>query len=216
MLGLYQAANKIGFTAEGCEAGMAALINHMEPLILHVTIDNTLQHYLVCYGTVTYNSEIKFIIGDPGKGITYIGRNDLEKIWLTKSCITLAPNDTFIKEKVLNNRKWQWIKQLLIEDFSILGVAAGIGIAIAILGLVMALFSQRLIDDILPKKDLIKLNLGVVLLIILLLLKESFTFLRQYFLLRQSKDFNTRIINFFTRIYYNYLSLFLIQEKLAI
>jgi ATP-binding cassette, subfamily C, bacteriocin exporter len=201
MLGLYQTANKTGFTANGCEADMAALINHPEPLILHVTIENNLQHYVVCYGTVTNNGEIRFIIGDPTKGIVNISKNELEKIWLSKSCITLLPNDTFIKESILNNRKWQWIKTLLHEDFSILGIAAGIGVAIAALGLAMAIFSQRLIDDILPKKDLIKLNLGIVLLIVLLLFKEAFTFLRQYFLLCQSKDFNTRIIDFF----YNHL-----------
>jgi len=51
LLGLYQAANQIGFTAEGCEADMAALIKHPSPVILHVVIDKQLQHYVVCFGT---------------------------------------------------------------------------------------------------------------------------------------------------------------------
>lgn len=50
LLGLYQGANKIGFEAEGKEADINAIIEHGEPLILHVLIDKKLQHYLVCYG----------------------------------------------------------------------------------------------------------------------------------------------------------------------
>jgi ABC-type bacteriocin/lantibiotic exporter with double-glycine peptidase domain len=50
LLGLYQAANAVGFHAEGCEADMAALIQHTEPCILHVVIDKQLQHYVVYFG----------------------------------------------------------------------------------------------------------------------------------------------------------------------
>jgi ABC-type bacteriocin/lantibiotic exporter with double-glycine peptidase domain len=48
LLGLHQAANSLGFTANGCEADMQALIDHKEPVILHVIINEKLQHYLVC------------------------------------------------------------------------------------------------------------------------------------------------------------------------
>ena len=34
LLGLYQAANSIGFDAEGCEADINALIEHGDPVIL--------------------------------------------------------------------------------------------------------------------------------------------------------------------------------------
>jgi len=204
MLGLYQASNQMGFTTEGCEADMDALINHGEPVILHVVIENNLQHYVVCYGTSSPASlqksgeqEDVFIIGDPAKGIIYLTKIELEKIWISKSCLTLSPNENFVKSDAIKNKKWQWIKGLLTEDSSILGVAIGIGAAIAALGLAMAIFSQRLIDDILPKKDFFKLNMGIALLVILLLARECFNALRQYFLMRQSRDFNIRIIDFF-------------------
>jgi ABC-type bacteriocin/lantibiotic exporter with double-glycine peptidase domain len=80
LLGLYQAANAIGFTAEGCEADMAALINHKEPCILHVLMDRQLQHYIVYYGITETNGEISFIIGDPAKGIIHLSRNELNEI----------------------------------------------------------------------------------------------------------------------------------------
>jgi ATP-binding cassette, subfamily C, bacteriocin exporter len=63
--------------------------------------------------------------------------------------------------------------------------------------MVLAIFSQTLIDDILPKKNYYKLNGGILLVFLLLIIKEGLSALRQYFLLRQSKDFNIRIIDFF-------------------
>ncbi|MDE3234954.1 MAG: peptidase domain-containing ABC transporter [Bacteroidota bacterium] len=201
LLGLYQAANQIGFTAEGCEADIAALIQHPSPLILHVVIDKQLQHYVVCFGTKTQGNELKFVIGDPAKGIVYLSRNELAAIWQSKTCLTLEPNKDFKKAAVITNQKKQWIKQLIREDISLLSIAAAIGVGIAVLGIVMSLFSQRLIDDILPKKNFVKLNLGIALVFLLLLAKEGLSALRQYFLFRQAKDFNNRIINsFYSRL----------------
>ena len=65
LLGLYQTANTIGFTAQGNEADIQAVIDHKEPLLLHVVIEEKLQHYVVCYGF----ENNQFVIGDPGKGI---------------------------------------------------------------------------------------------------------------------------------------------------
>jgi len=45
LLGLYQAANGLGFEASGNEADIQALIDHGEPLILHVVIEERLQHF---------------------------------------------------------------------------------------------------------------------------------------------------------------------------
>ncbi len=197
LLGLYQAAKQVGFTAEGCEADMAALIQHSTPVILHVVIDKQLQHYVVCFGTTQEDGKLQFIIGDPAKGIIYITEDELDAIWQSKTCLTLEPNDTFKKASAIVNEKRQWIKQLIKEDTPLLAIAAAIGVAIAVLGIVMSLFSQRLIDDILPKKNFTKLNLGVALVLLLLFAKEGLSALRQYFLFRQSKDFNTRIISSF-------------------
>lgn len=199
LLGLYQTAMQLGFDTEGCEADITALINHPEPVILHVIIENQLHHYVVCFGTLKQNEEVKFIIGDPAKGVIYLNKNELEKIWQSKSCLTLKPNNNFKKNDDIKSEKRKWIKQLIADDFAVLMVAAAIGLGSAILGLVTAIFSQRLIDDILPHKNLVKLNLGIAFVIILLLIKEGLSVLRQYVLLGQSKQFNIRIIDFFYR-----------------
>ena len=198
LLGLYQAAIQTGFDAQGCEANMEALIKHNSPVILHVILENNFQHYIVCYENYKNDKgETIFVIGDPGVGITNISVDKLQQIWKTKACLTLIPNKNFIKAEQTKNEKIKWFKKLLKEDVTLLSASVFIGVAIAVLGLVMAIFSQKLIDDILPKKNFTKLYLGISLVFALLLIKEFFSYIRQFLLLTQSKEFNIRIIDFF-------------------
>jgi ATP-binding cassette, subfamily C, bacteriocin exporter len=202
LLGLYQAANKIGFTAEGNEADIQAVIDHNQPLILHVVIENTLQHYIVCYG---YNPAQKtFTIGDPAKGVREIAAEELDKIWVSKSCLTLEVNENFVKKTIQKNAQKQWFLQLIQEDVKLLWISVILGIFVAGLGMAMAIFSQKLIDDILPSQKMNKLVAGIILLTILLLARVVLMNLREYLLLQQSKDFNNRINQQF---FYNLLHL---------
>ena len=193
LLGLYQAANQLGFLAQGNEANIKTLKEHGEPLILHVIIEGRLQHYMVCYG---YNNN-EFIIGDPAKGITYYSKEEIESIWKSKTCLTLTPNSDFVKSKTREKAKKQWFISLLREDYRLISFSILLGLGIAILGMAMAIFSQKLIDDILPSRDFGKLITSIALVAFLLLVRVLFTALRDYFLIRQTKDFNNRIIDSF-------------------
>ena len=190
LLGLYQVANQIGFTAEGCEADLNALIEHKQPVILHVLIEKQLQHYVVCY---EYSKERGFLIGDPAKGLYYLSESELEAIWVSKSCLTLEPNEQFVKEKTAKNSQRKWFLNLLKEDYKLLWISVLLGAFVAGLGMAMSLFSQKLIDDILPSHNIKKLISGIVLLAILLIARVGISVLREFFLLQQSKDFNNRI-----------------------
>lgn len=190
LLGLYQAANKLGFKAEGCEADIQALIDHKQPVILHVLIEKKLQHYVVCY---EYNEKSGFLIGDPGKGIYSLKKDELDVIWVSKTCLTLSPNESFEQEKDLKQSQRIWFLNLLKEDYQLLWISVLLGVFVAGLGMAMAVFSQKLIDDILPSENINKLITGIALLTILLLARVGFTVLREYFLVLQSKNFNNRI-----------------------
>jgi len=148
MLGLYQVANKIGFTAEGCEADIQALIDHKQPVILHVVIEEKLQHYVVCYSYSPPSGE--FLIGDPGKGIYYLSESELDKIWVSKSCLTLEPNESFVKAEAEKNLQRKWFLDILKEDYKLLWISVLLGVFVAGLGMAMSLCSQKLIDVILP------------------------------------------------------------------
>lgn len=194
LLGLYQAANQLGFTTDGCEADIQALIDHKQPVILHAVIEQQLQHYVVCY---KYNEKEGFYIGDPGKGIYTLSIPELEKIWVSKTCLILEPNHNFVTEKIQRNNQKKWFLYLLKEDYKLIWISVLLGVFVAGLGLAMALFSQKLIDDILPSNNVKKLISGIILLAILLSARVGISFLRQYFVIKQSKEFNNRINNSF-------------------
>lgn len=158
LLGLYQASKECGFNSEGCEADMKALAEHGAPVILHLLLENKLQHYVVCYSTKQTKNGLHFIIGDPAKGIIHLSEKELDGMWQSKTCLTLSPNNNFIKASFIKKEKIKWIKNLIGEDAPLLGIATAIGIAIAILGLSMVFFSQRLIDDNLSKEKLAKIK----------------------------------------------------------
>lgn len=123
LLGLYQAANQLGFEASGNEADIQALIDHKEPLILHVVIENRLQHYVVCYG---FEND-KFIIGDPAKGIINYTKEDLSKIWKSKTCLTLKPSNNFVKASETKKSKKDWFINLLKLSYWGLVYLLGLG-----------------------------------------------------------------------------------------
>lgn len=188
LLGLYQAANSIGFEAEGNEADIEVLKAYNAPLILHLTMGN-LEHYIVCYG---FEKGV-FIIGDPAKGIIKLSPKELNSLWRSKTCLTLTPTPQFKKKTTQQKAQFKWFLNLIQKDVRLLLISGLLGTVIAVLGLAMAIFSQKLIDNILPSKDVSKLIQGVLLLTFLLLARIGISVVREYFLLLQAKDFNTRI-----------------------
>ena len=188
LLGLYQAANSIGFEAEGNEADIEVLKAYNAPLILHLTMGN-LEHYVVCYG---FEKGV-FIIGDPAKGIIKLSPKELNSLWRSKTCLTLTPTPQFKKKTTQQKAQFKWFLNLIQKDVRLLLISGLLGTVIAVLGLAMAIFSQKLIDNILPSKDVSKLIQGVLLLTFLLLARIGISVVREYFLLLQAKDFNTHI-----------------------
>jgi len=194
LLGLYEAAQKTGFTAEGYQTDVNTLINQAEPLILYVDKFGIANHYVVCY---CFDNQKGFLIGDPSKEVSYLTEEELDKIWSSKKCLTLSPSENFITTKEATKTQKIYFINLLREDYKLLAFSVVIGVFVAGLGMAMSIFSQKLIDDILPSNNIKKLITGIVLLTILLLARVGFMILREFFLLQQSKDFNNRINNQF-------------------
>lgn len=208
LLGLYQAAPKLGLKAGAFEADIKHLKELKNPCILHIekkigrkdSVDNSiqgqiLQHYIVCFG---YDGE-HFIIGDPGDRIDFWSPDDVEKVWQSKALLLLEPDKSFISAKSRKQDQWHWLKKLIDEDLNILGLALGLGLMISLLNLSTAVFSQKLIDNILPARDQLRLFTGLSLLLFLLLVRNGLSFIRRKFLIGQSRDFNNRVIGYFYR-----------------
>lgn len=206
LLGLYQCAQKIGFDADAYETDLQQLKLIEKPCLLHVINEGNLQHYIVCF-SYTHSHleglEGTFTIGDPAKGIIILNEKELEKIWQSKTLLTLSPNQSFMLAKQETKAKCQWFKVLIKPDLNILGLTMLLGIVATVLGLAIAIFSQKLIDQIIPSGNTARLIISLVVLFFVLLMRTGISYVRTHFLLLQSKDFNNRIVgNFFNALVY--------------
>lgn len=202
LLGLYQCAMEIGFDAEGCEADIDALIEHNQPVILHVTLENKYEHYVVFYCRDSFRDN-QFLIGDPAKGLEYWSAEQLQEVWISRTCLTLFPNEGFEKKEIHVSKKEKWFFNLIREDKESIYIIILLGIVTTLLGMAMSIFSQKLIDDILPKRKISILFLSIGFLCFLLIARVIIQSLRDFYIIRQSKDFNQRVNqSFFSSLLY--------------
>ncbi|SMO69199.1 peptidase domain-containing ABC transporter [Gracilimonas mengyeensis] len=194
LLGLYQAAGEIGLDAQAFEGDLENLKKLEHPAILHIVKDKRLQHYVVYYGC----EGNQLLIGDPAEGtVQWMPEEKLQEQWQSKALLVLKPTEQLVVKRERDKDRWNWIKRLVKEDVQILGLALALGIFITALSLSTAIFSQTLIDDILPDRDVTRLFIGVAFLGFLLLAQSGLIYIRRLFLIRQSRDFNNRVINNF-------------------
>ena len=196
LLGLLQAGQELGLDTEGYEADIENLKTCADVCILHVVMDKTLQHYVVCYGFDVGKQQ--FIIGDPAKPtLERLSPDALDNIWQSKALLMVKPTPKLQKVADSRREKWAWLVGFVRQDGDILLISAVLGIILAVLSLTTALFSQKLVDVILPAKDQFKLISGCILLFALLLARSFLGYLRQLLMLQQSQSFNVRLIDYF-------------------
>lgn len=200
LLGIFQAATKLGFDAAAYEAtGLKDISLREEPCILHVVIGQQYEHYIVFFGLDS--KEEKFVIGDPARGLLKLEADELDSLWKSRKLLQLTPVRPMEKNRQLP--KWKWMLSLLREDFSLLGVASLLGIIYATLGLSTAIFTEKMVDVILPGRQLIHLIKGIGLLFLLLIIRNLINYSRSHLLIHQKKNFNNRIsANFFSSLLY--------------
>ena len=193
MLGLYQAALGSGMEATGYEASVKDIIAFEGILILHVTLERGYEHYVVCFGF----SDEKFVTWDPASGLIARSIAELEKIWISRKCLAVSPGKGFKYQSAEKKEKRRWILETIKPDKDLLLTSVFVGILISVLGVVMAVFTQKLLDKILPSGEVRLLLISVILVFILLSVRVILSAIRQYMLLSQGKSYNIRIVDGF-------------------
>ncbi|NDV68589.1 peptidase domain-containing ABC transporter [Dysgonomonas sp. 25] len=197
LAGLYQCANKVGFKSEGCIGDTEELEKSVYPIILRVSIDGFL-HYVVFF-YYDKKSE-KYIIGDPARGIQKLNKTELETIWEGQYCLTVIPDEDYehiyeIKNYKKDKRKF--ITNLITKDKKILFHGLFFSLIISILGLSLSVYSQQLVDNILPSQNSTKIIGSIIVLGILLITRTGLAYIKGTLFNYQSRQFNNRITNTF-------------------
>lgn len=165
VLGLIEAAQKLGFTAKGVKAVFDALRVVPKPTIAHVVVQDRLQHYVVIYKVTSKN--ITYM--DPGDGRMHkVANEEFQKIW-TGILVLLEPEETFKRgnEKVSMTRKFL---SLLSPHKGVMAQALFGALIYSILGLSTSVYVGKITDYVLVDENINLLNLmGVVMIVVLLL-----------------------------------------------
>lgn len=188
-LGMIEAAEKLGFSAKGVRGGMDALPKIPVPTIAHVVIKEVLHHYVVIYGVT--DKVVKVM--DPALGqMESYSLEEFEKIW-SGVLILLMPNEDFKQgnEKVsVASRFWFLIsphKSILIQ--SIFGAAI-----FTLIGLTTAIYVQKIVDHVIPSRNMNLLNLLSVGMIALLFLQITINAIKSLFVLKTGQQIDAKLI----------------------
>ena len=189
VLGMIEAAQKLGFEAKGVKGSLDSLTKIPLPAIAHVIVKQQLHHYVV----INKADQKEVQIMDPADGKTYRKTNeDFIKEW-TGVLILLLPTANFIEknEKVdVKMRFWQLLK----PHKSIVIQALFGAIIYTILGLSTSVFVQKITDHVLVDGNRNLLNLMSVAMILLLLLQIFIGTTKTIFTMRTGQQIDARLI----------------------
>jgi ATP-binding cassette subfamily B protein len=194
VLGLVEAARQLGMESDAFRVKQISYLDDLEfPVILHVLINHKLSHFVVCYG----KKGEQYKLMDPAVGIRWLTEEELLEIWQSRTLVLIRPGSEFETSESSRQKKKKWILDLIRPDLPILLISSFLGLVVTVLGLAVAVFSQKLIDEFLPNQAWQKLSLGLVLLFVLLIGRSVLSYLRASILVRQSKELNLRLISGF-------------------
>lgn len=165
ILGLIEAANKLGLAAKGVRAQFEALTIVPKPVIAHIVVKESLHHFVVIYKV----DKKEIVYMDPGDGQMHKKTHEeFEKEW-TGVLLLMEPEKSFRQGNMKTGMGKKFLS-LLAPHKSVMLQAVFGALIYSILGLSTSVYIGKITDYVLVDKNLNLLNLmGVVMLAILLL-----------------------------------------------
>ena len=189
VLGLTQAAHKLGLSAKGVRALPEALDIVPKPAIAHVIVKEQLQHYVVVYKVT--KTHVTYM--DPGDGRMHQKtREEFNNEW-TKVMVIMEPEESFRR----GNEKKSIISQfiaLLAPHKSVMLQALFGALVYSILGLSTAIYVGKITDYVLVDKNLNLLHLMGIIMIAVLLLRTFIGAMKSILALKTGQRIDAALI----------------------
>jgi ATP-binding cassette, subfamily C, bacteriocin exporter len=195
VLGVIEAAEKMGFTAKGVKGGLDAIDKIPLPAIAHVVVKEQLHHYVVIYNVSSPSGRSggAIVVMDPafGKMETYTFE-EFQKIW-SGVLVLFAQNDDFrtYNDKVSPiKRFWH-----LVQPHKTILVQALVGaIVFTVLGLAMSIYIQKITDYVLVDGNRKLLNLLSVGMIAIVFLQNYIGSKKSIFVMKTGQLIDAKLI----------------------
>ena len=189
VLGLIEAAEKLGFEAKGVRGELDSLFKIPKPAIAHIIVKEQLHHYVVIYEV----TKEYIIIMDPGDGKIHKKTNEeFLKEW-TGVLVLLMPKEDF----ATGNEKVSVLKRFwcLLKPHKFVLLQAFIGAVIfTLLGFSTSIYIQKITDYVLVGGNTKLLNLLSVIMLVLLLLQIIIGVFKDVFLIKSGQQIDARLI----------------------
>lgn len=189
VLGLIDAANKLGFNSKGARGKIDSLSKIPLPAIAQITVKNDLGHYVVIYKV----RKGFVLIMDPSDGqIHKIIIQDFEKKW-TNLLVLLLPNEYFKKGNLNQSNASRFYELIKPHRANMIQTIIG-AIIYSFLGLSASLYIQKLVDIVLPDGNTRLLNLLSAAMILVLCLQVFIGVFKSYLSLQTGQHIDAKLI----------------------
>lgn len=205
VLGLIEAATKMGFSAKGVRGEFDALLDVPMPVIAHVIVKKVLHHYVVLYKVT--DKQVEYM--DPGDGqIHRVSPDAFKEMW-TGVLVLLMPNGEF---QAMNQKVGTWSRfWFLVRPHSSVMIQSLLGAVVyTVLGLSTSIYVQKIIDHVFIGRNTNLLNLLSVAMIVLLVFQLFIGTFKTLFIIKVGQRIDARLILAITSTCCPYLSDFLI------
>ncbi|MDN3588842.1 peptidase domain-containing ABC transporter [Pedobacter aquatilis] len=188
VLGLIEAASRLGFSAKGVKADYDNLFSIPLPVIAHV-IQNNLPHYVVLYAIHSDYIEVM----DPAYGeMQKLTHNEFRQKW-TGVLLMLLPGDDFTAGTERISLEKRFLYLLMPHKSILIQVLIG-AVFYTILGLSSSIFLQKIVDNVLPEGNTNLLNLMGTVMIIIILLQIFINYAKTLLTIKTGQQIDARLI----------------------
>jgi len=189
ILGMIEAAGKIGLEAKGVKGPFECLADIPKPAIAHVVVKDVLQHFVVIYKVTDKYIEIM----DPGDGRMHRKKPEEFKQEWTGILILIRPTETF---QTGNQRKsnLKSFLELLRPHRSVMIQALFGALIYSILGLSTSVFVGKITDYVLVDRNINLLNLMGVIMILIILLRTFIGSMKSILALKTGQRIDASLI----------------------
>ena len=189
ILGLIEAASKLGFEAKGVRGEFSSLLMIPTPAIAHVIIKDILHHYVVIYRATS-----KFIeVMDPADGQLHkYSHDEFKKLW-TGVLVIMWPSCDF-QPGGANNTIVSRVWSLILPHKSIMVQALAGALVYTLLGLTTSIYVQKIVDYVLIDANKNLLNLMSVVMIAFLAMQIFIGVTKNIITLRTGQSIDRQLI----------------------
>ena len=196
LLGLLNAAEKLGFSAKGVKGPYESLPRVPLPAVAHMKNEDGLGHFVVLHRV----RKRAVIVADPARGVRTLTRDEFCRGWTGYLLVVVPGSNASPATKGGGTvSPWRRFLGLLIPNTPILAEAFLCALLMTVLGISSSYFIQHLVDSVLVRHEGRLLNAMGVGMVLIALFKTLFGLLRHYLVAYVSRKVDLVLIAGYAR-----------------